>query len=1257
MKMGIMKTKYMIAVTWIAAFLGLVFPYHLGRAADTCMFAVTADDMPPNIVILIDNGAEMKHAVNHGDYDSSVDYTPNEGTQVDVIPNGASGNGFYNENGYGIYITGGKYYLVPVEDNLELNTDIRLEGLPSADKRTSSWEINEQTVHLPAEASAEVDADGIKDNAGTFRYSKNYLNWLYFYTSAVDLNADGVIEPVYDETALPDKSRFYYAKQALLAVGKLSSNKAKFSIYNFTSTSEGSSNVQPLGDVVATLGATVAENILDPNYINNINNMGTVTYSPLAEGIATVGGYLDSPAAGSVDETNYCLKNFVIVVSPGLSSEDTSDSNQAIPDPLKDDHDQDARDGFGDGGPGQGTLTVDGVDYTYTTNINGSTYLDDVAHYFYTHDMRVSNDNTGGFQNISTYTVGFMAATESRLFLINTSNNGNGNPNLSNSADPEYGKYHFDAQSAGGLSQAVMDAVNSIISRTSSFTAPVVPVTRTTSGNKIYMAFFKPLEENFWEGNVTKFGLSTDNEIIGSDENPATWANGAMREDAKPYWATIDWADISKSNGIHNDSRNIYTYLGAVDNLTDAANRFADDNPNLTAMMLGNPTDVTVNGNSVTGRDKVINYIRGADVLDQDADGDSFKNRPIITGDVLHSEPLVFDYHYADNSSKTLVFFGANDGMLHAVLDVIDPDVTESDDETHYGTEAWAFIPPNQLNRLKYILEGTTHRYYVDASPKAYFHDVDQDGRVDSGDGDQVILVCGQRDGGSSYFALDITNPDVPKYLWRIGSANDAETGTVELTNIIRNAGDTFQNGDTLRLWNGAGEWHDAAMVVGAEFGSVFVTYDARTLVFGVGKWLGNLTSGMYQDYMDSNPTGPFVWGKIVSMTNTDPDVLIPELGPSWSEPQFGLVKTSAGDTTGTAVCFIGGGYSADNSAGKAVVAVNVFSGAVVRKFTKRLADTTDFTLTTDTAMDYSVASTVKVVDEDGNGFVDKIYVGDLGGQMWRFGEVATDSGGNPLSFPDCDENINNWVGQILFTAPTYVIDSTTYTRKMFYPPSVTLEKGYDLIFMGTGDRENACDPTTAADRIYVIKDTHGITPLNPTPLTETDLVDVTNPAAAVPDLNHTNGDVDSNGNIDQGWFIRLVDYLGADAGEKVLAQGVVFYKTFYITTFAPNNDPCLPGGTANLYALNYLTGAAVIKFTDTDGDGEKDLTRSVTLGGGIPSKPVTVITANGTKLFISVGSTNPNAASQSIGAGIITVDPLYPKRNFFYLWWRELFN
>jgi hypothetical protein len=66
--------------------------------------------------------------------------------------------------------------------------------------------------------------------------------------------------------------------------------------------------------------------------------------------------------------------------------------------------------------------------------------------------------------------------------------------------------------------------------------------------------------------------------------------------------------------------------LGAVKNLTDTANRFAADNDNLTAMMLGHPSDISVNGNPVSGKEKVINYIRGADVLDEDADTDVDEN-------------------------------------------------------------------------------------------------------------------------------------------------------------------------------------------------------------------------------------------------------------------------------------------------------------------------------------------------------------------------------------------------------------------------------------------------------------------------------------------------------------------------------------------------------------------------------------------------------------------------------------------------------
>jgi type IV pilus assembly protein PilY1 len=463
----------------------LIFIGNTAHASgDSCMFEITEDQMPPKVVFLFDNGVAMTHAVWHDDFDNSVDYTPIVGVETDVVPNGAAGNGFFNDNGYGIFQTGGAYYLVPVGDDLELDTGIRFKETGAKGSATWTINLNLKTITLPPEAASNEDEYGIIDNAGFFRYSKNYLNWLFFYQAPLDLNNDNVDETVYDDTALPDKSRFYYAKAALLTVGKLSSNKAQFAIHAFASTASGATNVQPLGDVVSSLGEFAADNVLDPNYVNNINNLQTVIYSPLAEGLASIGGYIDSNSFGALDSTNYCEKVFVIVISPGLSSEDKSDSNQAIPGTLED-FDADTTDGYGVNGPGQGTLTVDGTDHTILTGYNGSTYLDDVAHYFFTHDMRVSNDTMNGWQNVMTYTVGFMASTERRLFLINTSNNGNGNPNLTVSTHPEYGKYHFEAETAGGLSQAILDAVNAIISRPTTFVAPVVPVTRTTSGDKI----------------------------------------------------------------------------------------------------------------------------------------------------------------------------------------------------------------------------------------------------------------------------------------------------------------------------------------------------------------------------------------------------------------------------------------------------------------------------------------------------------------------------------------------------------------------------------------------------------------------------------------------------------------------------------------------------------------------------------------------------------------------------------------------------
>jgi type IV pilus assembly protein PilY1 len=659
-------------------------------------------------------------------------------------------------------------------------------------------------------------------------------------------------------------------------------------------------------------------------------------------------------------------------------------------------------------------------------------------------------------------------------------------------------------------------------------TAPVIPPSDTASGNRVYLASFRVLEGNFWEGNVSRFALSADGEIVDRNGDPVMESDGSIKAGAVPFWAARDWADPSKANYIANTNRNIYTYLGSSKDLTVASNQFQSSNPLLTSTVLGNPTHTVP---------QIIDFVRGADVFDENNDGEVSANRAVILGDVIHSEPLVVTYLLPDDSLKTFVLFGANDGMLHALLDSeVDPDGKE----TLFGMEAWAFIPPDQLHRLRQLVEGTGHEFFIDSSPEVFLRDINGDGKVAAADGDQAIVVCGERKGGTSYFALDITDPQSPRLLWRINPINDAP-------------------------------------VLGLPAGAA-------------------------------------------------PDQWVPVLGESWSEPAFALVRTTDEDETGTPVFFIGGGFSPDSSLGKAVLAVRVLDGSVLTTFENGSMGTS--------GMDYAIPSTVTVVDEDGNGFADEVYVGDIGGQMWRIGRF-TDAEDNPLPFPQTDEDIMNWNADILFTAG--IPGESPHERKFFYPPSVTLEKGYDLVFAGTGDVEDACNPTSL-DRIYAVKDTH-----DAGQLTELDLVDVTK-FPPVPDLDDETADVDQNGYVDRGWYIRL------PAGESVLAKVLVFNRVLYVTTFTPNE-----GGKATLYALDYKTGEPAFSSAEFN----HNLGRAKEIGTSVPSRPVATVNQGVQNIITAATAPStavpPKGSKGPQGAGILAINPLFPKVNFFYLWWKQL--
>ena len=1290
-------------------------------ADDTCIFGVGAGDVPPNIVFLQDNGADMEYAVWHSQYDDLTVFTPELGSylQWDVVDlaagppgeipigptvlvlgsvdesypfavgaeaeeffggevttsaiviekiyvgtklhlvldtetitpdmktsfvvgrtvrryknktNIATGiieeiirpvfpepcvppaclapahpNGFFNEKGYGIVGHGGEWYLVKVKDDLTLDpydhglkatsgntwtVDVWIDtdgnGKPDhtdgSNNKVSDpdpWaepdatDYYTKTITLPALPSSAVEpvtdpaitnklgAFNIKDNAAHFRYSANYLNWIFGFKPYVTPNTG---TSFFSPGTLPTRSRFYYAKLAIMAAGKFAENNANFGVYDFVATNEGASSVQPLKQVVQTpLAADPKNNILDSAFVNNVNNMGTVDYSPLAEGLATIGGYYNSPSSGILEE-QWCQDQFVIVVSPGVSSMDRTDASQYVPTALQD---------YDNDGANEGKLTLTGKDdFTITfdipTNFNGSSWLDDVAYYL------KHNDIVGyitGTQNVSTYTVGYMTKNtgsgrswQANAFLKNVSNNGNGLTNLYDLTNKDYGKYHYTAENPNDLADAIIAAVQDIISRTSTFTSPVVPITRTVSGDWVYLALFKPLVGNFWEGDVVKYRLNYlangDVDIVGADGNPVYYDNGALREDAVPYWSTKRWADGdfdpslgdeclaytgTPCNYIHNSARNLYTYLGATTDLTDSQNAFSTgnlDDPSTPLVVEGLLNSTTL-GNPTTGLDTLIQYIRGADSLNTDLTKIN-DNREVITGDILHSKPLVVQYKNA-STIQTYLFYGANDGMLHAVHDSEGPLTGTYLSVIHLGTESWAFIPPDQLHRLKLLLEGTGHPYFVDASPKVYMRDLNGDGLIEALAGDTAILVFGLRKGGTSYYALNVTDPENPVLSW----------------------------------------------------------------------WISQMTAA-----------------NAAALGIPAPTYTISELGETWSEPEFAVVKTTdlvddpatpvfEGDA-GTEVVIFGGGYSADNSKGRGVFARNILTGAPVWQYT----------IVENASMQYSIPSEVRLVTGSlksevnaSRTFLDKFYVGDTGGQMWRFGKFTD------LTFPDANLNMNSpWTGERIFR-------TGTATQKFFYPPSVVRLYDYHLVYMMTGNREDPCNQTTS-DAVYVVKDNHAIS----TPLTLSDLVNTSGLTCPY------------SGTIDKGWYLSL------GLGEKVLAESSVFGGAFYFTTFTPNDDPCLPGGLARLYAVDYQDGCPLTDW------GSGAHTRGADIGGGIPSEPVFIVTEKTVRIIISVSSTEPDPEGGEGGAGFgnpyavgppqsPTFPPVLPIKLFHYLWWLEKIN
>jgi type IV pilus assembly protein PilY1 len=354
------------------------------------------------------------------------------------------------------------------------------------------------------------------------------------------------------------------------------------------------------------------------------------------------------------------------------------------------------------------------------------------------------------------------------------------------------------------------------------------------------------------------------------------------------------------------------------------------------------------------------------------------------------------------------------------------------------------------------------------------------------------------------------------------------------------------------------------------------------------------------------------------------------ELAQTWGRAAIGQVKVG---TTDTQVAFVSGGYDTneDNSPvtladtkGRAVYAFNVLTGAKVWDYSY------DSTHAKKSRLENAISSDISAVDLDADGYIDRLYVGDLGGQLWRFGGTGHS--------PD----ITTWEGEIIFRARQDNTD--TARRKFMHPPDVVQEKNFVVVLIGSGDREDPLG-TAPIDRFYSIHDDDPTSAYD-----ERDLVDVT------ADLLQTGTSAEKTAVANalassKGYYVRLVEN-PADTtgiGEKILSAPITFRGIVLFTSFLPNTSLviCSTGGTSRLYALDYLTGVALLNF-----DSANDAGGNVVLARADRFKPAGVSIATSVVIALRKGKA---IAYVGTGSGVKDDDLPSPPSNLLLIQWRQL--
>ena len=696
--------------------------------------------------------------------------------------------------------------------------------------------------------------------------------------------------------------------------------------------------------------------------------------------------------------------------------------------------------------------------------------------------------------------------------------------------------HFYEAVNAVDLVKAFEAIIEQAMTKSTSFAAPGISVSQFNNllhDNEVYYALFEPSHNQLWKGNVKKFLIGEGDKLMA--QNGPALSGSSFRDDAQSYWSTeVDGPEITKGGAgeqltiLGSQNRKIYTYLEettpgtnhAVD-LTQHQIQLASGNDEFdaalkTALKIENydPEEPEM----VDQAEKIIRWIIGENVNAQGENGseENTSNDRWMFADPLHASPKAVTYGGTQDNPVTKLFAATNDGLLHML-------------NAETGQEEWAFLPRELLPRQQEMMENQPGErlYGLDSTPTFWYHDDDNNKKIDSSS-DFLKIYVGMRRGGRNLYALDVTKSDQPKLMWTI-------TG-------------------------GEGDFE--------------------------------------------------------------------KLGQTWSAPL--PVEVDPAFCKGKNPCLVllfGGGYdpSQDKSfdpgnveMGNAIFMVDADTG-------KRLwwASNENADLNLDN-MEYPIPSDLFVVDTSGDGWKDRIYVGDTGGQMWRIDLNKEDIKGGVRA------NISNPANR-------------SEQRRFFYQPIWVKMAGFELLATVTGTRP---DPLgrDIHDQFYVFNDLPWENDQLKT-WKQSDMVEIINNVGDNSDKKTVFVD-DETVKQKGGWYFNLDLSAGQDerawVGEKGLTAPIVIKDIVYFATYVPpqtSSNLCetFNEGQSWLYAFNLLSGGATDKLTPQAEEGKGGTAENPIAVPGPSGAPTLAPLVRKTGIFLMMRNRDP-----------LKQDSLQPNRIFW---------